>query len=182
MVVEEFLAGFNRDIDGAGYKGRVQTPVRAVLRLIERPAPGHVDAQRENRLVACGDGSRSVALVGVEVDDPGAADAILGLQPAQGDDQVVDQAEPRAAIFLGVVHAAAEVETEPAFQCRPSALNRSRRPPENPFEEGRQRETGASRVETVVISAGVDQLVGARDFGFQAVRKQPVDIIRGVDP
>jgi len=181
-VVNGLLAGSDRDIDRAGDEGGIRPPFRIPLRLIQGPAGRHVDAQGGDRIVAGGEGRGAVALVGVHIDDPGPADAGLGLQPAQRGHEVVHQAESRAVVLLGMVHAAAEIKAEAAFQSPPAALESPPRPDQNSIEELRERTGGKRRLVAMVVAVGVDQLVGADDFRLQAGREEAAHIVRGMHP
>jgi hypothetical protein len=62
-----------------------------------------VQRREEDRLIVGDDVLRAVAVVHVPVDDRDAAKAELGLRPARGDCDVVEEAEAHRAVALGVV-------------------------------------------------------------------------------
>ena len=71
-----------------------------------------VHAEREHALVAGEDLVRPVALVHVEVDDRGARDLPFGLQRADRDCHVVEDAESLATIGEGVMRPSGEVHRD----------------------------------------------------------------------
>ncbi len=92
----------------------------------------------------------------------------------------IDASSAVMAAVPSVVHAAAKIEAETGLQRGAGALNRARRPQQNPVEKSRQGQAGAGRIVAVVVSPVVDQLEGADDFSLQAARKKPPDVIRRV--
>jgi hypothetical protein len=80
-----------------------------------------VDGKSEDGGIAGEDGGGAVALMDVGVNDHGGLDGAVGLQAANGDGDVVDDAEAFAVIGKSVVKAAAEVRSgsggEGALSC-----------------------------------------------------------------
>src|SRR5579884_365319 len=126
--------------------------VRAAGAWIERPL---VERDEEDRRVVRQQVLRPVAVVDVPVDDRDAADAELGLRPARGDRDRVEQAKAHRAVSLRVVAGRPRERERAAADGLDRCAGREQR--------GLERRLGAGRVR-------VDEPAGRADLVDEALR------------
>src|SRR5262249_33442139 len=84
-----------------------------------------MDRERVDRRIAPENRGSTVAVMYVAIDDHGAADQPVVLQPADGDGDIVDGAETLAVPGEGVMKSAAEIEPDALLQCQACRQNRA---------------------------------------------------------
>ena len=84
-----------------------------------------MDAEGRNGIVTTGKGGGTVSLMGICIDHPGGLNQAFGLQFADGDYDVIDNAEAVSVGILSMMHTAAESKTKRFVQSHPAGLNGS---------------------------------------------------------
>ncbi len=93
--------------------------------LVKGKVPSAMYREREDAGIAAKDGSGSISLMNVEIDDGCTLNSGLGARPTDGDGEIVEDAEAGARIAEGMMRSTGEGAAKTRFQSRPSGQERA---------------------------------------------------------